>query len=116
MFGVRNYYSNEEYDIGKYLDFKVDVYDVVNSPFLEGLRKLPVERYYVVENGNEDLDVISQKFYSTPFLAYQIQFYNDLENMTILEGTMLKLFSLDDLNKLVYELYTKYGVKIDDNT
>ena len=36
--------------------------------------------------------------------------------MTILEGTMLKLFSLDDLNKLVYELYTKYGVKIDGNT
>ena len=79
MFKVRDYVSSEQYDIAKYMDFRGDVYDVINSPFLRGLKELPVEKYYPVESGNEDLDIISQKNYGTAFLAFHIQFYNDLE-------------------------------------
>ena len=109
MFGAREFYSAEEYDIAKFLDFKVDVYDVINSPFLEGLRELPVEKYYVVEGGNEDLDIIAQKMYGSAFLAYYIQFYNDMETDYATEGSKLKLFSPTDLNELANSVYTDYN-------
>lgn len=105
MFKVRKYASEEQYDIAKYLDFRGDVYDVINSPFLRGLRKLPVEKYYPVESGNEDLDIISNKIYGTAFLAFHIQFYNDLTTDYAEEGTVLKLFNLEDLNSLCDSLY-----------
>ena len=84
-----------------------DVYDVINSPFLEGLRELPVEKYYVVEGGNEDLDIIAQKCYGSAFLAYYIQFYNDMETEYATEGSKIKLFSPDALNTLVNDIYTR---------
>ena len=105
MFKVRKYASEEQYDIAKFLDFRGDVYDVINSPFLRGLKELPVERYYPVESGNEDLDIISQKNYGTAFLAFHIQFYNDLEKDYAEEGTVIKLFSITDLNTLCDSLY-----------
>lgn len=105
MFKVRNYASEEQYDIAKYLDFRGDVYDVINSPFLRGLKELPVERYYPVESGNEDLDVISDKNYGTAFLAFHIQFYNGMTKDYAEEGEVLKLFNLDDLNTLCDSLY-----------
>ena len=108
MFGAREFYSVEEYDIAKFLDFKVDVYDVINSPFLEGLRELPVEKYYVVEGGNKDLDIIAQEVYGSAFLAYYIQFYNDMDTEYALEGSKLKLFSPTDLNDLANSIYTNY--------
>lgn len=107
MFNVRDYSSNEQYDIGKYMNFKVDVYDFINSPFLKRLRELPVVKYYPVESGNEDLDIISQKCYGTAFLAFHIQFYNDMERDYAEEGSLLKLFSLGDLNQLCDSLYTE---------
>ena len=105
MFKVRKYASEEQYDIAKFLDFRGDVYDVINSPFLRGLKELPVERYYPVESGNEDLDIISEKVYGIAFLAFHIQFYNGLTTDYAEEGTVLKLFSLEDLNKLCDSLY-----------
>ena len=105
MFKVRQYTSEEQYDIAKYLDFRGDVYDVINSPFLRGLKELPVEKYYPVESGNEDLDIISENNYGTAFLAFHIQFYNDLTKDYAEEGTVLKMFSLTDLNSLCDSLY-----------
>ena len=106
MFGVRDYSSAEEYDIGKYLNFIVDVYDVINSPFLNKLKELPCVRYYEVSNGNEDIDKISNACYGNPFLAFQIQYYNDITVDTIPEGTKLRLFNLDDLHELCNSLYS----------
>lgn len=107
MFKVRDYSSDEQYDIAKYMDFRGDVYDVINSPFLRGLKELPVEKYYPVESGNEDLDIISSKIYGTAFLAFHIQFYNGLTTDYAEEGEVLKLFSLTDLNSLCDSLYAE---------
>lgn len=107
MFGVRSYSSAEEYDIGKYMNFVVDVYDVINSPFLMKLKQLPCVQYYEVSNGDEDLDKISDAVYGNPFLAFQIQFYNDLTVDTVPEGTKLRLFNLEDLHDLCDSLYTE---------
>ena len=107
MFRVREYRSNEQYDIAKFLDFKVDVYDVINSPFLTGLKNLPCIRYYHLEHGNEDFDKISSTCYNTPFLAFHIQFYNDITTDYAIEGTTLRLFNLEDLDNLYNSLYSE---------
>ena len=105
MFSVRNYSSAEEYDIGKYLNFVVDVYDVVNSPFLTKLVQLPCVNYYEVSNGNEPIDKISDAVYGDPFFAFHIQFYNNITTDFVPEGTRLRLFNLEDLHDLCDSLY-----------
>ena len=96
MFKSRNYSSNETYDIAKFLNFDVDVYDVINAPLLEELKKLPVNKYYKVKEGYKEIDMISTAEYGNPFFSYYIQFYNDIFEETLSEDTELKLFSFSD--------------------
>ena len=114
-FYIRNYTSEEKFDISKFLNFENDVYDVVASPFLAQISQLPTVRYYEVDNGYREVDMIAAEVYGNTFLAYLIQFYNNDFRETFSEGTVLKLFSLDDLNELYYTLSSesKLGASID---
>lgn len=100
MFTVRNYPSDEQFDLGKLMDFKGDVYDVIDSPVLNKLKQLPTVQYYNVNTGYKDIDLISMDAYGDPFYAYLIQYYNDNFLETFPEDTVLNLFSLVDLNNL----------------
>ena len=100
MFTIRNYPSDEQFDLGKLMDFKGDVYDVIDSPVLNKLKQLPIVQYYNVNTGYKDIDLISIDAYGDPFYAYLIQFYNDNFLETFPEDTVLNLFSLVDLNNL----------------
>ena len=103
-FYMRDFTSEEKFDISKFLDFQNDVYDVLGSPFLAQLKQLPIVEYYDVNNGFREIDLISSEKYGTPFFAYLIQFYNDDFRETFPEGTKLNLFSPEDLNQLYYNL------------
>lgn len=105
IFKTRNYKSEERFDLGKFMDFKGDVYDVITSPFLKGLKELPIKSYYKVKEGYREIDRISQKIYGTPFMAYYIQFYNDITDEILEDDVTLKLFSTTDLENLVVSLY-----------
>ena len=105
-FYMREFKSEEKYDISKFLNFEQDVYDVINSPFLIQVQQLPTVEYYYVDNGYKEIDMISTEKYGEPFLAYLIQFYNNDFRETFPEGTVLKLFSIDDLNEIYHELAT----------
>ncbi len=103
-FYMRNYRSDEKFDISKFMNFQNDVYDVLNSPFLAQISQLPTVEYYNVDEGYKDIDLISSEKYGTPFFAYLIQFYNNDFRETFPEGTVLNLFSPDDLNRIYYNL------------
>ena len=105
-FYMREFKSDEKYDISKFLNFEQDVYDVINSPFLVQVQQLPTVEYYHVNNGYKEIDLISSEKYGEPFLAYLIQFYNNDFRETFPEGTILKLFSIDDLNEIYHDLAT----------
>ena len=101
---MRNYTSEEKFDISKFIDFQDNIYDVVNSPFLAQLSQLQTVDYYEVDKGYKDIDMIATDYYGDQFLAYLIQFYNGDFREHFPEGTKLNMFSLDDLNELFYKL------------
>ena len=103
-FYIRDFSSEEKFDISKFLNFQDDVYDVVGSPFLAQLKQLPTVKYYNVHQGYHDVDLISSQEYGSPFFAYLIQFYNDDFRETFPEDTVLSLFAPSDLMELYNNL------------
>ena len=106
-FYMRNYTSEEQFDLAKFLDFQENTFDVINSPFLANLSQLSTVDYYDVNDGYRDIDMIATDYYGDQFLAYLIQFYNNDFRTKFPEGTRLKMFSIEDLNQLYYELSIK---------
>lgn len=105
-FYMREFTSEERFDISKFMNFENDVYDVLSSPFLAQISQLPTVEYYYVDNGFHEIDLISTEKYGDPFFAYIIQFYNNDFRETFPEGTVLRLFSIEDLNEVYYNLST----------
>lgn len=106
-FFMRNYSSEEKFDISKFLNFEQDVYDVLDSPFLAQIPQLPTVAYYNVDERYKEIDLIANDAYGDSFMAYLIQFYNNDFREVFPEGTILKLFSIEDLNEIYTELSTK---------
>ena len=105
-FYMREYSSEEKYDLSKFLNFEEGVYDVINSPFLAQLKQLPTTAYYDVNKGFKEIDMIADHAYGDMFLAYLIQYYNNDFRDTFPEGTKLSLFSLEELETLYYNMTT----------
>lgn len=104
LFVMSNYSSEERYDMAKFMEYKGDTYDVLNSPFLIGLKKLPVFSYYRCAEGYKDIDLISFDAYGTYFYSYLIQYYNDTIAETFDEETVLYLFDIEALEDMYAQL------------
>lgn len=103
-FYMRNYTSEEKYDIGKFMNYEEGVFDVIASPFLNQISQLPTVQYYYVNEGFKEIDLIAQDAYGDPFYAYLIQYYNGDFRDTFPENTVLNLFSAMDLEALYHEI------------
>jgi hypothetical protein len=108
---MRNYSSDEKFDLSKFMDFQENVYDVINSPFLAKLSQLQTVDYYDVDKGYRDIDMIATDYYGDQFLAYLIQFYNNDFRDRFPEGTKLNMFSIDDLNELFLKLSVQSNIE-----
>ena len=104
VFYIRNYKSDEKYDISKFMQYENGIYDTVGSPFLAKLLELPTVKYYYVDEGFREIDIIALQEYGDLFFAYLIQYYNGMIMETFPEGTKLNLFSADDLEDLYHEM------------
>ena len=109
-FYIRDYSSEEKYDLAKFLNFENDVYDVLNSPFLSQINQLQAVDYYYVDNGYRDIDMIATDYYGDQFFAYLIQYYNGDFRTTFPEGTVLKMFSPDDLAEVFRNLSAQSNI------
>ena len=101
---MRNYTSEEKYDIAKFMPYTEGVFDVINSPFLEQVRQLPTVDYYYVDKGFHEIDLIALDYYRDGFLAYLIQYFNGDFRESFPEGTVLNMFSLTDLEELYHTI------------
>lgn len=107
LFTISDDTTEERYDLAKFMPWKEDTYDVLNAPFLNGLTTLPVWRYYKVNEGFKDIDLISQDAYGTPIFSSLIQIYNGVTEEVFPEYTVLKLFDVDDLEQLYSDMVGK---------
>ena len=105
-FYMRNYSSDEKFDIAKFMQYEEGVFDVINSPFLEQVRALPIVDYYYVNNGFHEIDLIASDYYGDSFLAYLIQYFNGDFRESFPENTVLNMFSLEDLEELYHTMST----------
>ena len=110
-FYIRNYTSEEKYDIAKFMDYVENVFDTVDSPFLTHLNELSTVDYYNVDDGYKDIDMIAYDYYGDQFYAYLIQFYNGDFREHFPEGTTLRMFSVDELNDLYASLVTQSNLQ-----
>ena len=104
---MRNYDSEEKFDISKFMNYIEGVYDVLDSPFLNQLKQLPTVKYYYVDDGFHEIDLIAASAYGDPMFAYLIQFYNNDVRETFPEGTVLNLFDPSDLEELFHAISTQ---------
>ena len=112
-FYMRNYKSEEKYDISKFLNYDSGTYDCINSPFIAQLQSLPTVKYYNVNDGFKEIDLIAAQDYGDVFFAYLIQYYNNDFRETFPEGTILNLFSSADLQELYFTLSAKQNLESD---
>ena len=110
-FYIRNYESEEKFDISKFMNYIEGVYDVLDSPFLNQLKQLPTVKYYYVDLGFKEIDLIAASVYGDSTFAYLIQFYNNDVRETFPEGTVLNLFSATDLEELYHNIANKNNLK-----
>ena len=66
-FYMRDYSSEEKFDLSKFIPFDNNVYDVINSPFLIKLSLLSTVDYYNVDEGYKDIDMIATDYYGDQF-------------------------------------------------
>ena len=107
LFTIDEVGSDERYDLAKFMPWKEDTFDALNSPFLNGLIQLPVWRYYRVNEGFKDIDLISQDAYQTPMYTSLIQIYNGTTDEVFSEDVVLKLFDVDALEQLYADIVDK---------
>ena len=107
LFTIDEVGSDERYDLAKFMPWKEDTFDALNAPFLSGLVELPVWRYYRVNEGYKDIDLIAQDAYSTPTYSSLIQIYNGTTEEEFPEDTVLKLFNVDDVEQLYSDMLNK---------
>lgn len=107
MFTIGDIASEERYDLAKFMPFVGDTYDALSSPFLLGISNLPVWRYYKVNDGFKDIDLIATDAYGIPVYSSLIQIYNGTTQEVFPEDTILKLFSMDDLEQLYANILDK---------
>ena len=113
-FYIRNYSSEEKFDLAKFLQFENDVYAVLNSPFLAQISQMTPVDYYYVNSGYKDIDMIATDYYGDQFFAYLIQYYNGDFRDTFPEDTVLKMFSVEELNEIFHNLSIKRNIEADE--
>lgn len=99
----KSYEYTNRFDLERFVEFKNGYYDILNSPILENLKKLPAIGQYKIVEYQYRPDVQSYNIYKDhqywPFLLS----YNGIGSVDQLTlGKVLKYFSLSDLEKLLY--------------
>lgn len=99
----------DRYSLAKFIDFNNGVYSLVNSYFLYQLEMLPPIAYYRVTAEIMRADTISYNLFSkNEEFWWLILYYNKIiKFQDLVPGMILKIFSIDALEKKIDILNTK---------
>jgi len=98
-------FSKDRFNIRRFVEYKDNLFDFINSQFLIELNKLSVfgQKQVVAEESRPDL--LSYNIYGTTDLWWILLYYNNLVSPTDLKyGMIIKYPSLEDVELLIHKL------------
>lgn len=104
-----------KWDPARYIEFRSGTYDPINAYLLRALKDLPVQGTYTVVDDINRPDMISAAIYRNDTQYWWLlMLYNNITSyapgtkyLLIPNGTVVKFFSLDDLERLRFSLRAK---------
>jgi len=97
--------SADRYDLSKFMAWREDTYDFLDSLFLEQLRLIPHRGEFIIQNEERRPDLIAWKVYRDVRYWWLILHYNDIpDHEELLSGMVLKLPSISDVEDLYFRL------------
>ena len=95
----------ERFDLQKFVGFSEDVYDYLDSYFIEQVNKLPVFGKTIVQIEENRPDLVSYRIYGTTQFWYILMIYNGMVSpFDLTEGQELNYPRIEDIEKLYFSL------------
>lgn len=98
-------YFKDRYDLQKFVEMKENVYDYLDSYFINKIEKLPVfgTTYVQIEENRPDL--LSYRIYGTVKYWYILLIYNGMISpLELTEGQNINYPSINDLEEIYFSL------------
>lgn len=95
----------ERFDLQKFVGFSEDVYDYLDSYFIEQVNRLPVFGKTIVQIEENRPDLVSYRIYGTTQFWYILMIYNGMVSpFDLTEGQELNYPRIEDIEKLYFSL------------
>lgn len=95
----------ERFDLQKFVGFTENVYDYLDSYFIEQVAKLPVFGKTIVQIEENRPDLVSYRIYGTTQFWYILMLYNGMVSpFELVEGQELNYPKIEDIEKLYFSL------------
>ena len=95
----------ERFDLQKFVGFTENVYDYLDSYFIEQVTKLPVFGKTIVQIEENRPDLVSYRIYGTTQFWYILMLYNGMVSpFELVEGQELNYPKIEDIEKLYFSL------------
>lgn len=95
----------ERFDLQKFVGFSENVYDYLDSYFIEQVTKLPVFGKTIVQIEENRPDLVSYRIYGTTQFWYILMLYNGMVSpFELVEGQELNYPKIEDIEKLYFSL------------
>jgi len=95
----------DRFDLQKFVEFKEDVYDYLDSYFITQIKKLPVFGTTFVQIEENRPDLLSYRVYGTVKFWYILLIYNDMVSpLELFEGQNINYPRVDELEELYFSL------------
>lgn len=95
----------ERFDLQKFVGFSEDVYDYLDSYFIEQVNRLPVFGKTIVQIEENRPDLVSYRIYGTTQFWYILMIYNGMVSpFDLTEGQELNYPKIEDIEKLYFSL------------
>ena len=97
--------STERFDLGRFLEFNIDNYDILNSFFIVEFLKLPSIGKFTINGEEQSPDYISKKLYDRHEYWWLLMYFNGITDFQKLKnGMVLEYFSVSDLESLYFKM------------
>jgi hypothetical protein len=95
----------ERFDLQKFVGLTEDVYDYLDSYFIDKVAKLPVYGTTFVQIEEARPDLVSYRLYKTTQFWYILMLYNGMVSpFDLVEGQELKYPRIEDIEELYFSL------------